>query len=103
MQYKDLILGILMAIAASALGSFIFIEWVAGLDFVNGFLFYKSHGLLGKIITLGAVLNLIIFFNLTETQQRPDGAWRYFGHDYTDGHYVAYLKSIADEILHYCR
>lgn len=64
MQYRDLIWGVLMAIVASALGSFIFIEFVAGLDFGNGFLFYKSHGLLGKIITLGAVLNLIIFFIL---------------------------------------
>ncbi|WP_298221277.1 hypothetical protein [Flavobacterium sp.] len=64
MQYRDLILGVLMAIAASAIGSFIFIEFVAGLDFMNGFLFYKSHGLLGKIITLGAALNLIIFFIL---------------------------------------
>ena len=64
MKYRDLILGGLMAVIASVIGSFIFIELFAGMDFVRGLLFYKSHGLLGKIITLGAIVNLILFFVL---------------------------------------
>ncbi|WP_309642432.1 hypothetical protein [Flavobacterium sp.] len=64
MKYRDLILGVLMAVIASVIGSFIFIKLFTGFDFVNGMLFYKSHGLLGKIITLGAILNLILFFIL---------------------------------------
>lgn len=64
MNYRDLIIGMLLAVLASLLGSFIFIKFVAGLDFVNGFLFYRSHGLLGKIITLGAAVNLVLFFGL---------------------------------------
>ncbi|NHM05825.1 hypothetical protein G4D82_01200 [Flavobacterium sp. CYK-4] len=64
MKYRDLIIGMLLAVLASLLGSFIFIKFVAGLDFVSGFMFYKSHGLLGKIITLGAAVNLALFFVL---------------------------------------
>lgn len=64
MKYRDLIIGMLLAVLASLLGSFIFIKFVAGLDFVSGFMFYKSHGLLGKIITLGAAVNLVLFFVL---------------------------------------
>ena len=62
MQYKDLILGVLMSVAASVLGSFIFIEAFTGFGFADGIAFYKAHDLLGKIITLGAILNLILFF-----------------------------------------
>lgn len=64
MKYRDLIIGMLLAVLASLLGSFVFIKFVAGLDFVSGFMFYKSHGLLGKIITLGAAVNLALFFVL---------------------------------------
>ncbi len=64
MKNLDLFWGVLMAIITTAIGSFIFIELFAGMDFVRGLLFYKSHGLLGKIITLGAILNLILFFVL---------------------------------------
>jgi hypothetical protein len=55
MKYRDLI---------SVIGSFLFVIFVAGLDYIYGIQFYKSHGLLGKIITLGAVVNLILFFFL---------------------------------------
>jgi hypothetical protein len=64
MKNLDIFWGILMAVATTTIGSFIFIELFAGMDFVHGLLFYKSHGLLGKIITLGAILNLILFFLL---------------------------------------
>lgn len=64
MKQRDLIIGMLLAVVASLLGSFIFIKFVAGLDFVNGFLFYRANGMLGKIITLGAALNLALFFVL---------------------------------------
>ena len=64
MKYRDLILGVLMSVVASVIGSFLFVKFVAGLDYIYGIQFYKSHGLLGKIITLGAVVNLILFFFL---------------------------------------
>ena len=64
MKYRDLILGVLMSVVASVIGSFLFVKFVAGLDYFYGMQFYKSQGLLGKIITLGAVVNLILFFIL---------------------------------------
>lgn len=64
MRNLDLIYGALMSLVLSAIGSFIFIELFTGFDFIRGIAFYKLHGLLGKIITLGAVLNLVLFFML---------------------------------------
>lgn len=64
MRNLDLYWGVIMAVVTTIIGSFIFIELFAEMDFFRGLLFYKSHGLLGKIITLGAILNLILFFVL---------------------------------------
>ena len=64
MRTRDLFIGVLMAIATCGIGSFIFIKFIAGMDFIRGLEFYKATGLLGKIITLGAILNLILFYFL---------------------------------------
>lgn len=64
MKNIDLIWGVLICFLVTILGSYIFIEVFAGYPFVNGVAFFKSHGLLGKIITLGAILNIILFFIL---------------------------------------
>ncbi len=64
MKKRDLLIGALLAILTCGIGSFIFILLVAKMNFVEGLMFYKAHGLLGKIITLGAILNLILFFVL---------------------------------------
>ncbi len=64
MKKRDLFIGAFLALLTCGIGSFVFIELVAQMNFVEGLLFYKTHGLLGKIITLGAILNLILFFIL---------------------------------------
>jgi len=64
MKTRDLIIGVLLSIVTCGIGSFIFIELFTGMDFYRGLEFYKANGLLGKIITLGAILNLILFFIL---------------------------------------
>lgn len=64
MKKTDLLVGALLAMITCALGSYIFIEFVVGMHFLSGIQFYRTHGLLGKIITLGAILNLILFFIL---------------------------------------
>lgn len=64
MKNRDLIIGAFLAIVTCGIGSFVFIELFTGMDFFRGLEFYKANGLLGKIITLGAILNLIIFFIL---------------------------------------
>lgn len=64
MRKIDLLLGIFMAIVAAILGSFIFIEAFTNYSFLEGFEIMKSQGELGKIITLGSILNIIVFFTL---------------------------------------
>jgi hypothetical protein len=61
---KDLILGFLIGIITTTIGSFLFIKLVLQNDLNQGLQFVKDQGYLGKIITLGAILNIIVFFIL---------------------------------------
>jgi len=64
MKKTDLLIGVLIALAATAVGSLLFIELVTPYHFMDGIELYKSHGVLGKIITLGAIMNVVLFFVL---------------------------------------
>jgi len=64
MKKIDILFGVLIGLLGATLGSFIFIEVFTKYTFTEGILIMKSEGNLGKIITLGAILNLIIFFVL---------------------------------------
>jgi hypothetical protein len=61
MNKTDLILGFTIGILGCILGSFIFISGFTNYDFITGIQTMKAQGHLGKIITLGAILDLIIF------------------------------------------
>ncbi|WP_310377448.1 hypothetical protein [Flavobacterium sp.] len=58
---KDLLLGFILGIVASGLGCFIFITFFTHFDFITGIQSMKSEGKLGKLITLGSILDLILF------------------------------------------
>ena len=64
MKKSDLLIGILIGIISALIGSYIFIEGFTGYHFLDGIKAMKFQGNLGKVITLGAVLNLVIFFVL---------------------------------------
>jgi hypothetical protein len=64
MKKSDFFIGILIGIVAAILGSFIFIEAFTGYDFLNGLTIMHEQGVLGKVITLGAILNVVLFFAL---------------------------------------
>ena len=64
MKKSDLLVGLLIGIIAAGLGSYIFIVAFIDSDFFDGLMSIKENGQLGKIITLGAVLNLATFFLL---------------------------------------
>ncbi len=64
MKKTDLALGVLIGIIASIIGSFLFIKSFTGYSFVEGIQTMKAEGKLGKIITLGSILNVIVFFIL---------------------------------------
>jgi hypothetical protein len=61
MNKKDLIIGFIAGILISILGSFLFISFFTNLDFMTGIQTMKSEGKLGKLITLGSILDLIAF------------------------------------------
>lgn len=64
MKKFDLFIGFVIGIITAILGSFIFIKMFTSHDFMEGLMIMKSQGYLGKIITLGAILNIIAFFIL---------------------------------------
>lgn len=61
MNKLDLLKGVLIGILASVLGTFIFIQLFTDFDFITGIQSMKAEGKLGKLITLGSILDLIIF------------------------------------------
>ena len=66
MNKADLFFGFLIGLAAAFVGSYFFIVLFTKYDFLTGLEIMKSEGQTGKIITLGAVMNLIVFFLLLQ-------------------------------------
>ena len=64
MNKIDLLIGVIIAVIASAIGSYLFIEFFTNYSFIEGVRIMKFQGKLGKIITLGAILNIVAFFIL---------------------------------------
>jgi putative flippase GtrA len=64
MKKIDLFYGIVIGIITSVIGSYIFIVVFTPYSFLGGLQIMKFDGKLGKIITLGAILNLLVFFGL---------------------------------------
>jgi hypothetical protein len=60
----DLFIGFAIGIVVSILGSYLFITFFTGFDFMTGIQTMKSEGKLGKLITLGTILDLVVFATL---------------------------------------
>lgn len=69
MTKKKLLLGFVIGIVASVLGSFLFITFFTEFDFITGIQSMKSEGKLGKLITLGSILDLVVFAILLKLNQ----------------------------------
>ena len=63
-DYIQLLFGIVIGLAAASLGVYLFLELFTDNGFENGLSTMRAEGLLGKVITIGTVLNLIVFFIL---------------------------------------
>ncbi len=61
MNKTDILIGFGIGILASLLGSFLFIKFFTAFDFMAGIESMKSEGKLGKLITLGSILDLVAF------------------------------------------
>ncbi|WP_208022820.1 hypothetical protein [Flavobacterium jejuense] len=63
-QKKDIFIGLLIGLLGAFLGTFIALQIFTKQGFIEGFKVMKSAGMIGKVITLGCVPNLLIFFLL---------------------------------------
>jgi hypothetical protein len=61
MNKMDILIGFVIGILTSLLGSFLFIKFFTAFNFMVGVESLKSEGKLGKLITLGSVLDLVAF------------------------------------------
>ena len=64
MKKTDLLIGVFIGIIASIIGSYVFIELLTEYNFIEGVKILRFQGKLVKIISLGSVLNIIVFFLL---------------------------------------
>jgi hypothetical protein len=61
MNKIDLLIGFVIGILASFLGMFLYITFIVDSSFLIGIKVLKSQGNLGKIVTLGSILDLVAF------------------------------------------
>lgn len=64
MKKIDLLYGFLIGILASFIGVFLFIGVLTDYELLTGISAIREEGKLGKLITLGAILNIVAFFLL---------------------------------------
>lgn len=64
MKKSDLFIGILIGLATAFIGCFLFITLFTSMDFLEGYKSIQAQGNIGKLITLGALLNMGIVFLL---------------------------------------
>lgn len=61
MNKKDILIGFILGIFTSLLGSYLFITFFTKFDISSGIQTIKENGYLGKVITLGTTLDLAVF------------------------------------------
>jgi hypothetical protein len=66
---KELLIGFLVALVATAFGCFIFIEFFSKYDFFQSLDLIKEGNLEGKVLTLGAIANFFVFFIFLKKKQ----------------------------------
>jgi DNA-binding transcriptional regulator of glucitol operon len=64
MKKIDLFYGLIIGLTASLIGIYMFIIAFTPYSFLGGFQLLKYEGKLGKIVTLGILLNIGMFFGL---------------------------------------
>jgi hypothetical protein len=64
MKKTDLLIGFFIGILAAFLGVILFLWLFTELRTVADLQIAKEEGILGKVMTLGAILNLLLFFLL---------------------------------------
>lgn len=65
----DILFGFIIGLITSLLGCFLFIRLFTDYTFVAGIELVQADGKLGKIITLGTILDLIVFWALLKSDK----------------------------------
>lgn len=61
MNKKKILIGFIIGIFTALLGSYLFVTFFTKFDIATGILTIKQQGYLGKVITIGTVLDLAVF------------------------------------------
>lgn len=64
MNKKDLLIGFIIGIFTALLGSYLFVTFFTRFDISTGIQTIKQQGYMGKVITIGTVLDLAVFWLL---------------------------------------
>lgn len=70
MNKIDLFIGLLIGFLASFLGCYLFITFATQYNFLYGIQIMKSQGSLGKLVTLGSILDLALFAILLKLNKK---------------------------------
>jgi hypothetical protein len=66
---KEILIGFLVALVATAFGCFVFIEFFSKYGFNKSLEFIKEGNLEGKVLVLGAIANFFVFFIFLKKKQ----------------------------------
>jgi hypothetical protein len=66
---KEIFIGIVVALIATAFGCFLFIEFFSQYDFSKSMQLIKEGSLEGKVLVLGALANFFVFFVFMKKKQ----------------------------------
>ena len=66
---KEMFIGFVVALLATAFGCFLFIEFFSSYDFDTSLELIKEGHLEGKVLVLGAIANFFVFFVFLKKKQ----------------------------------
>jgi len=69
MKKIELLYGIIIGLITSLIGVFLFLELFTEYGFKDGITILKNNNNLGKLVSLGAILNLAVFFLLLKLKK----------------------------------
>ena len=69
MIQKEIFIGFLVAVIATAFGFFIYVEFILPYEFNEAIRIIKEENLWGKIIGLSAMPNILVFFLFLKKKQ----------------------------------
>ncbi|MBS7229823.1 hypothetical protein KHA90_02200 [Flavobacterium psychroterrae] len=69
MNKKDLLIGFIIGIFTALLGSYLFVTFFTRFDISTGIQTIKQQGYMGKVITIGTVLDLAVFWLLLKRNE----------------------------------